>query len=200
MADDFEHDVVIIGSGASGGMAAWNLARKGVKVLVLEAGSKFNRGDFWTHMPPWKERERRREGKRSPQFRLPESEQPYETADGQTFDLWRVWGVGGKTNIWGRVSLRYSDLNFNEPARDGWEIPWPISYKEIAPYYDKVDQLIGVNGGDDDTPWLPGSKFHMPPPNVRCGEALLRRAARRRGINDVAGRPAVMTRDHRGFA
>jgi choline dehydrogenase-like flavoprotein len=59
------------------------------------------------------------------------------------------------------------------PANDGWEIPWPIEYKDVAPYYDQVDQLIGVCGGDDDSDSLPGSKFHMPPPAPRCGEVLL---------------------------
>ena len=199
MASGTDHDVVVIGSGASGGMAAWNLARKGAKVLILDAGSKFNRGDFWTHLSPWKEREWRRQGRRPPGFLLSMQEQPYEWVDDRYFDLWRVWGIGGKTNIWGRVSLRYSELNFTEPERDGWEVPWPFRYKDIAPYYDNVDRLIGVNGGDDDEPWLPGSRYHMPPPGPRCGEVLLKKAAGRVGRTVVTGRCAVMTRGHRGF-
>ena len=83
-----------------------------------------------------------------------------------------MWGRGGKTNVWGRVSLRYSDVDFAGPERDGWEIPWPIRYKDIAPYYDQVDQLIGVCGGDDDQDSLPGSKFHS-----TGAVAALRRAA-----------------------
>ena len=90
----------------------------------------------------------------------------------------RVWGRGGKTNVWGRVSLRYSDVDFAGPERDGWEIPWPIRYKDIAPYYDKVDQLIGVCGGDDDQDSLPGSKYHLPAPSPRCGERLMQKAAK----------------------
>ena len=200
MARGTDYDVVVVGSGASGGMAAWNLTRKGVKVLILDAGSKFNRGDFWTHLSPWKDRERRRQGRQPPQFLLSTDEQPYQWVDDRYFDLWRVWGIGGKTNIWGRVTLRYSDLNFTEPERDGWEVAWPFRYKDIAPYYDNVDRLIGVNGGDDDEPWLPGSRYHMPPPGARCGEALLKKAAARVGRTIVTGRRAVMTRDHRGFA
>ena len=126
MARGRDYDVVVVGSGASGGMAAWNLTRKGVKVLILDAGSKFNRGDFWTHLSPWKQREWRRQGKRPPGFLLSTEEQPYEWVDDRYFDLQRVWGIGGKTNIWGRVSLRYSDLNFTEPERDGWEVPWRV--------------------------------------------------------------------------
>src|SRR5260221_9245707 len=128
------YDVIIIGSGAAGGMAAWNLPRQGVNVLLLDAGTKFLRSDFWTHATPWEWRERIQRGERPPRFYLDTQEQPYETPPQQPFELIRVWGRGGKTNVWGRVALRYSDVNFTEPARDGWEIPWPIRYKDIAPY------------------------------------------------------------------
>lgn len=188
------YDVIIIGSGAAGGMAAWNLTRQGVKVLLLDAGTKFLRSDFWTHATPWEWRERIQRGERPPRFYLDTQEQPYQTPPQQPFELIRVWGRGGKTNVWGRVALRYSDVNFTEPARDGWEIPWPVRYKDIAPYYDKVDQLIGVCGGTDDQDILPGSRFHQPAPSPRCGERLMQRAARGIGINIVAGRRAVLTR------
>ncbi len=194
-------DFVIIGSGAAGGMAAWNLTRKGAKVLILEAGEKFDRADFWSHVKPWEERERRRRGDTPPDFEgLPLKESPYAVEGGGEFLLRRVWGVGGKTNVWGRVSLRFSDHNFNEPAKDGWEIPWPITYAELAPYYDNVEKLIGVCGGPDDTPFLPGSKHHLPPPNLRCGEKLLQHFAKGAGYNIVHGRRAVLTESIRGRA
>ena len=142
------HPVIVVGSGASGGMAAWNLTRQGIDVLLLDAGDKFDRSTFWTHVQPWEARERRARGEQPPQFFLDTKEQPYLTPEGKPFELIRVWGHGGKTNVWGRVSLRYSDLDFKGPAKDGWEIPWPIAYKDVAPYYDKVEQLIGVCGGD----------------------------------------------------
>ena len=194
------HDVVIVGSGAAGGMAAYVLAQKGISVLMLDAGEKFNRAKFWTHVKPWEARERQAKGERPPRFEVDIKEQPYTTTPGQPFDLVRVWGRGGKTNIWGRVSLRYSDLDFASAERDGWEIPWPIRYKDISPYYDRVEQLIGVNGGDDDQDSLPGSKFHLPPPPLRCGEILLQRAAKSRGISIVHGRRAVLTKPHNGHA
>ncbi len=194
------HYVVIVGSGASGGMAAWNLTRKGVNVLMLDAGARFSKASFWSHVKPWEWSERLRRGQKPPQFVLDLKEQPYTWTEGQFFDVWRVWGRGGKTNIWGRVSLRYGDVDFAGPARDGWEIPWPIRYKDIAPYYDQVDQLIGVCGGDDDQDILPGSKHHLPPPPARCGEALLRTAAGRAGVKIVSGRRAVLTRPHNGRA
>src|SRR5207247_727855 len=132
------HDVVIIGSGASGGMAAWNLTRQGMKVLMLDAGAKFERSQFWSHVKPWQAPGKIAAGQRPPEFYVDLKTAPYRTPPGQPFDLVRVWGRGGKTNVWGRVSLRYSDLDFAGAERDGWEIPWPIRYKDIAPYYDKV--------------------------------------------------------------
>ena len=120
------YPVIIIGSGASGGMAAWNLTQKGIDVLVLDAGQKFDRSKYWTHVRPWEARERQARGEAPPAFFLDTKEQPYFTQQDRQFDLYRVWGHGGKTNIWGRVSLRLSDLDFKGAEADGWEIPWPI--------------------------------------------------------------------------
>ena len=194
------HDVVVIGSGASGGMAAWNLTRQGARVLMLDAGSKFSRSQFWSHVKPWQYPEKIAAGQRPPRFYVDAETAPYKTPTNQPFDLVRVWGRGGKTNVWGRVSLRYSDLDFAGGERDGWEIPWPIRYKDLAPYYDKVDQLIGVCGGDDDQDSLPGSRYHLPAPSPRCGERLLQKAAASIGVSIVAGRRAVLTRKHNGRA
>jgi len=193
-----KHEVIVIGSGAAGGMVAWNLTRKGINVLMLDAGTKFNRSKFWSHVKPWEVRDKLAAGQVPPQFYLDTKEQPYETDPQNPFELIRVWGRGGKTNVWGRVSLRYSDVDFEGPAKDGWEIPWPIRYKDIAPYYDRVDQLIGVCGGKDDQDSLPGSKFHLPAPSPRCGERLMQKAAKSVGISVVAGRRAVLTRNHNG--
>ena len=193
------YPVVVVGSGASGGMAAWNLTRQGINVVLLDAGTKFDRSKYWTHVRPWEARERKARGDKEPQFYLDTKEQPYLTPEGKPFELIRVWGHGGKTNVWGRVSLRYSDLDFKGPAKDGWEIPWPIEYKDISPYYDKVDQLIGVYGGDDDSESLPGSKFFMSPPAMRCSERLLKRAFATMDIPVVAGRRANRTRPLNGY-
>jgi choline dehydrogenase-like flavoprotein len=194
------HPVIVIGSGASGGMAAWNLTRHGINVLLLDAGDKFDRAKFWTHVQPWEAQERLARGERPPQFFLDTREQPYLTADGRPFELTRVWGHGGKTNVWGRVSLRYAEMDLKAAQIDGWEIPWPISYAELAPYYDRVEQLIGVCGGSDDSEVLPGSKFLQPPPAPRCGERLLEKGMLKVGIPVVAGRRANMTRRTRGFS
>jgi len=191
-------EVVIIGTGAAGGMAAWNLTRQGVNVVMLDAGRKFDRSEFWTHVKPWEIQQRLDAGQKRAPIVLDRDEQPYLVPLGRDFDLTRVWGRGGKTNIWGRVSLRYSDLDFAGPEMDGWEIPWPIRYKDISPYYDKVDQLIGVCGGDDDSDSLPGSKYFLPPPALRCGEHVIKRAAKSIGIETVHIRRAVLTKTHNG--
>lgn len=193
------HPVVVIGSGASGGMAAWNLTQKGIPVVLLDAGESFSRDGLWTHVRPWEARERRARGEKPREVFLDVKEQPYLTAHDRPFDLVRVWGHGGKTNVWGRVSLRCSDLDFKAADADGWEIPWPIAYADIAPYYDRVEQLIGVCGGDDDSVVLPGSRFLQPPARPRCAERLLSRAGARIGIPFVAARRANMTRPTRGF-
>ena len=193
------YPVIVIGSGASGGMAAWNLTRQGIDVCLLDAGDKFSRDPFWTHATPWERRERYRRGERPISVFLDKQEQPYLTPSDRPFSLTRVWGHGGKTNVWGRVSLRYSEMDFKGPEKDGWEIPWPISYTDVAPYYDRVEELIGVTGGDDDSEVLPGSKFLQPAPRPRCGERLLWQAATKMGIAMVAGRRANMTRPTRGF-
>ncbi len=192
------HEVVVVGSGAAGGMAAWNLTRQGVNVTMLDAGRKFGRAEFWTHVKPWEWQQRLDAGQKPPQILLDPAEQPYITPLGQNFSLTRVWGRGGKTNVWGRVSLRYADLDFASAERDGWGIPWPIRYKDVAPYYDQVDQLIGVCGGDDDSDSLPGSRYFLPPPPLRCGEIIMKRAANSLGIGIVPIRRAVLTRDHNG--
>ena len=102
---------------------------------------------------------------------------PTCTPEGKHFDLYRVWGHGGKTNVWGRVSLRYGELDFKGRRRTAGRSRGRSPTADIAPYYDKVEQLIGVCGGDDDSDSLPGSKFLQPPPAPRCAERLLQKAA-----------------------
>ncbi len=164
-------------------------------------GDKFDRLELhWTHVQPWEAQAARGAGRDASEFFLDTKEQPYTTPEGRPFSLTRVWGHGGKTNVWGRVSLRYLQMDLKAAERDGWEIPWPIDYSEIAPYYDQVEQLgFGVCGGTDDSDVLPGSKVLQPPPAPRCGERLLMRGMTKLGLPVVAGRHANMTRPTRGF-
>src|SRR5258705_9033085 len=100
------HPVVVIGSGASGGMAAWNLTRKGIGVVLLDAGEKFSRENLWTHLRPWQEQERRARGEKPRDLTLDGKEQPHLTTAGRPFDLTRGSGPGGQTNGWGPPSPR----------------------------------------------------------------------------------------------
>ena len=119
----------------------------------------------------------RARGEQPPQFFLDTKEQPYLTPPERPFELIRVWGHGGKTNVWGRVSLRYSDLDFKGAATRRLGDPWPIDYADVAPYYDKVEQLIGVCGGNDDSDVAAGQQV----PAAAAGAAL-RRAAAAEGV------------------
>lgn len=197
------YDAIIIGSGASGGMAAKELTAHGLEVLVLEAGPPVNpQRDFSQHrwpyeemyrgfgLPGWKDKEQWMQataGDFSRHFYVKDSEHPYTTDPGKPF-LWvRARIVGGKTLHWGRLSWRLSDLDFKAASHDGFDVDWPIDYKEIAPYYDKVEEFIGVSGNDDKLWYQPTGKY-QPPMALNCGEHLLKKGS------EKLGRPAIQMR------
>ena len=112
-----------------------------------------------------------------------EKDHPYT---GTKYAWVRARVLGGKTNIWGRLALRLSDYDFKGKSHDGYGEDWPISYADIAPYYDKVDLLLGISGVKENLPQLPDGKFQRPykltPPRCSCGTRCRRWAARRRHI------------------
>lgn len=201
------YDAIIIGSGASGGMAAKELTERGWEVLVLEAGPQLAPADFpmnkWAYEsmyrgfgpPGWKQREQWMQdtaGYYSRSFYVNDIEHPYTTDPGKPF-LWvRARVVGGKTLHWGRLSWRFSDLDFKAATHDDFDVDWPISYRDIAPYYDKAEEWIGVSGNKDGLWWQPDGKF-LPPIALNCGEHRLKRAAAGLGINLIQPRLAMLT-------
>jgi choline dehydrogenase-like flavoprotein len=100
---------------------------------------------------------------------------PYTTPEDKPFWWIRSRQVGGRTIVWGRQSYRLSDYEFKAAERDGFDQPWPISYKDLEPYYDRVEEFVGISGSVENLPQLPDSKF-LPPMNMTCGERLLKKA------------------------
>jgi choline dehydrogenase-like flavoprotein len=202
------YDAVIIGSGASGGMAAKVLTEHNMEVLVLEAGPPVDPArDFNSHQwpyemmyrgfgpPGWRVREQGMQDTAnyfSRHFYVKDTEHPYTTDPGKPF-LWvRARIVGGKTLHWGRLSWRFSDLDFKAATNDGFDVDWPVSYADIAPYYDKAEDFVGVSGNRDGLEYLPDGNF-LPPMNLTCGEQLLKKGSLKTGRPAIVSRVAMLT-------
>ena len=203
--NDFAHHVLVVGSGAGGAMAAYELTRQGHKVLMLEAGRHY---DPRTETPMFRRNvDAPLMGASTPDkdfgfydstvgggWQVPD--EPYTTAEGSEFLWWRSRMLGGRTNHWGRYSLRFSAHDFKGKSRDGLGADWPFEYDEIAPWYDRTEALIGVcgtNTGLDDMPPSPDGVL-QPPPVPRIPELLIAAAAKKHGITAVPMHRAVLTR------
>jgi len=199
------HDVVIIGSGAGGGMAAKVLTEAGANVLMLEAGVPFDtRRD--SRMLAWPYDSPRRGGP-IPERQFGEFDagwggwtlegEPYTTARGEFFDWFRTRMVGGRTNHWGRISLRFGPDDFRPRSIDGLGDDWPITYDDVKPYYDAIDRYIGIFGSVEGLPNDPDGIF-QPPPRPRCYELLIKGAAERLGVRVIANRLSILTQPLNG--
>jgi choline dehydrogenase-like flavoprotein len=109
--------------------------------------------------------------------------------------------VGGRSVVWGRQSYRYSDYELKAASRDGFGMDWPISYQDLEPYYDRVEEFVGISGSEENLPQLPDSRF-LPPMAMTCGERLLKRAVESKfeGRKVIIGRAAILTKPHQGRA
>jgi choline dehydrogenase-like flavoprotein len=202
-----QYDVIVVGSGAAGGQSAYTLSMEGAKVLMLEAGRNY---------VPEQE---------TPMFQTPDQAplrgtatpekgfgfydstvdggwtvpgEPYSQASEDPrgrFTWWRARMLGGRTNHWGRISLRNGPYDFKPHSRDGLGFDWPISYDDVAPYYDKVERLIGVYGTSEGLENTPNSAAGclLPPPAPLISDYLVQQRARRLGIPIIPGHRAVLT-------
>jgi len=181
-----EFDAIVVGSGISGGWAAKELCESGLKTLVLERGRMVKHiEDYPTmHKDPWdlphsgktpSEIVEKHYSKQSRwgfdetnrHFYNKDSEHDYDEI--KPFDWIRGKQIGGRSLIWGRQTYRWSDLDFEANAKDGYGVDWPIRYKDIAPWYSHVEKFIGVSGEALNLPQLPDSEF-LPPMELNCLE------------------------------
>ena len=202
-------DVVIVGSGAAGGMAAHELSLAGAKVLMLEGGRDY---DPITETPMFQTQEDAPlRASSTPHkdmgyydatvdggWEIPG--EPYTVRAGSEFRWWRPRMLGGRTNHWGRVSLRFGPYDFKPYSRDGLGFDWPIDYSQVAPWYDRVERLIGVTGaahGFENTPDSPPGVLQTPPP-LRAHELFLARVFEHMGLPVAAIHAAVLTQPLNG--
>jgi choline dehydrogenase-like flavoprotein len=196
-----DYDVCIVGSGAGGGMAAYVLANAGIKVVLLEAGPLYDPAKNVTQLKwPWESPRRgastmfRNFGDFDAAYGGWEIEgEPYTRKNGTQFDWFRSRMLGGRTNHWGRISLRFGPKDFKRKDTDGLGDNWPIGYEDVAPYYDKVDQLIGVFGSKENLPNDPDSIF-LPPPKPRLHELFIKEAGGKMNLPVIPSRLSILTK------
>lgn len=208
------YDAIVVGSGATGGWAAKQLAEAGLEVALLEAGRDVSPREFTEHKPVFELKYRDMSGagewrKRRPvqiqcyacteynyDWFVDDVDNPYSTPAGKPFTWQRMRIVGGRTLCWGRQSYRLSDLDFKAASLDGYGKDWPISYQDLAPYYDRVEDYVGISGATEGNPALPDGHF-LPPMKMTCGEIHFRETvAKQFGRTVTIGRTAILTETH----
>ena len=211
------YDAIVVGSGAAGGIAAKELTEAGLEVLLLEAGPQLDPAtDFLTHKWPYEmpfrgfdkpgDRERiypnqYTSGEYTRRLYIDDREHPYTTPPGKPYRWVRSRCVGGKLLHWGRNARRLSDFDFKAAERDGYGENWPITYAELAPYYDKVEAFIGVSASIENIPHYPDGKY-LPPFPLNCGERIVQKVAPTLGLGMrvIPKRAAQRSRSIHGLA
>ena len=186
MKENYHFDAIVIGSGISGGWAAKELCERGLKTIVLERGTMVEHIKDYTHATkdPWELQHRNRLteeekkiyyvqsrhysiGEDNKQYYVRDIDHPYE--EKQRYDWVRADVFGGRSLLWGRISVRWNDIDFGANLKDGHGVDWPIRYKDIAPWYDYVEKFIGVTGTKEGLEILPDGQF-QPAFEMNCAE------------------------------
>lgn len=196
------YDAIVVGSGAGGGMAAQQLANAGLKVAVVEAGPFFDPKDPNTQTQmkyPWESPRRGASTTRAfGDFDMSYGDwkvdgEPYTTKEGTKFMWWRSRMLGGRTNHWGRISLRFGPDDFQHKSIDGLGENWPITYDEVKPYYDKLDKMVGVFGSKEGRRNDPDGYF-LPAPKPRLHELYYIKGARKSNVDVIPSRLSILTK------
>ncbi|MEJ7823590.1 MAG: GMC family oxidoreductase N-terminal domain-containing protein, partial [Chitinophagaceae bacterium] len=195
------YDAIIIGSGAGGGMAAYTLANAGLQVALVEAGPMYDPKKNITQLKwPWESPRRGASTKFRPfgdfdacYWGWEIDGEPYTQAEGTHWDWWRARMVGGRTNHWGRISLRFGPKDFKRKSIDGLGDDWPIGYDEVKPYYDRIDKMLGVFGSNEGLENDPDGIF-LPPPKPRLHELMIKKSAMGAGVNVIPSRLSILTK------
>ena len=186
-----EYDAIVVGSGASGGWAAKRMSEAGMRVALVCAGRPLKDGDYREHVQPYQLKYqarandliRRKQPVQKDCYACTEHnsdwfcndiDEPYTTAQGKPFS-WqgRMRVTGGRTNVWGRHSYRFSQQDLKGYSFDGAGADWPLDYKDLVPYYELVEDYVGICGMVENNPELPDSKF-MPSMPLTCVETKVR--------------------------
>jgi choline dehydrogenase-like flavoprotein len=188
-------------------MAAYALTKAGANVIMLEAGGPwYGSRDGKMLVPSYSTPRRGAATKTRPFGEFDACDggweiegEPYTVASGSSFLWWRARMLGGRTNHWGRISLRFGPDDFKRKSLDGIGDDWPISYDDVAPYFDRIDQLIGIYGSKEGIRNEPDGIFH-PPPAPRCYELLVKKASDKLKITCIPARRSVITKPLNGRA
>jgi choline dehydrogenase-like flavoprotein len=201
------YDAIVVGSGACGGWAALELTRKGMNVLMLEAGARIDPATEFHHRFSYEldyrglgdpGLMRRYSGsERNYKIMIDDVENPYTTSPETNYRWGRSRCLGGRTLHWARATDRMADYEFKAASRDGYGMDWAVSYADMKPYYDRIESFVGVSGAHENLPQFPDGVF-LPPMPLNCAETIFTASSAALGWRSTHRRLSQLTQPHNG--